>query len=220
MSTKRDRVAVVSGLDDILGSVIAGDRERAGRKVQEKSPSPEGASSVSQPLPFPIHQEPAPILSVIAKAEDTIKEEPIMTSVNVIPHYDIMTNKQTIAQTDNETLWQEAKQEYKPTYSQTSNETNKQAEKQTNNPAIHQNGRKNIAYSQRTQKDHALSHQNGQNGFFTSELDVMRFQEARKLAQSPTMTVTLRLPCELNLWLDEYVHRAWPEKVRKQELGH
>ena len=38
------------------------------------------------------------------------------------------------------------------------------------------------------------------------------------MVQSATTTVTLRLPRELNDWLDEYVHRAWPERVRKQEL--
>lgn len=38
------------------------------------------------------------------------------------------------------------------------------------------------------------------------------------MAESPTTTVTLRIPRELNDWLDEYIHRAWPEKVRKQDL--
>jgi hypothetical protein len=32
------------------------------------------------------------------------------------------------------------------------------------------------------------------------------------------MTVTLRIPQAFNEWLDEYVHRSWPQKVRKQEL--
>jgi hypothetical protein len=38
------------------------------------------------------------------------------------------------------------------------------------------------------------------------------------MAASPTTTVTLRIPRELNDWLDEYIHRAWPQKVRKQDL--
>jgi hypothetical protein len=38
------------------------------------------------------------------------------------------------------------------------------------------------------------------------------------MAASPTITVTLRLPLELNHWLDTYVHGAWPERIRKQEL--
>jgi hypothetical protein len=32
------------------------------------------------------------------------------------------------------------------------------------------------------------------------------------------MTVTLRLPQAFNAWLDEYVHRSWPVRIRKQEL--
>jgi hypothetical protein len=30
--------------------------------------------------------------------------------------------------------------------------------------------------------------------------------------------VTLRVPRELNEWLDEYVHRSWPQRIRKQAL--
>jgi hypothetical protein len=45
-----------------------------------------------------------------------------------------------------------------------------------------------------------------------------RVSLARKLAMSPTTTVTLRVPIALNEWLDAYVHGAWPERVRKQEL--
>lgn len=45
-----------------------------------------------------------------------------------------------------------------------------------------------------------------------------RVAEADRMAHSPTTTVTLRLPRELNDWLDEYIHRSWPNKVRKQDL--
>lgn len=45
-----------------------------------------------------------------------------------------------------------------------------------------------------------------------------RHAEAKRLARTPTMTLTLRVPQGLNDWLDEYVHRAWPERVRKQGL--
>jgi hypothetical protein len=45
-----------------------------------------------------------------------------------------------------------------------------------------------------------------------------RVAEARRMAESSTTTVTLRIPRELNDWLDEYIHRAWREKVRKQDL--
>ncbi len=45
-----------------------------------------------------------------------------------------------------------------------------------------------------------------------------RHVQATQMAKSGTTTVTLRLPREMNDWLDEYVHRAWPERVKKQEL--
>ena len=51
-----------------------------------------------------------------------------------------------------------------------------------------------------------------------NELVAKRATLALQLAQSPTTTVTLRIPQEMNAWLDEYVHRSWPERVKKQEL--
>lgn len=45
-----------------------------------------------------------------------------------------------------------------------------------------------------------------------------RIDEAQKMADSPTMTVTLRIPQQMNEWLDEYVHGAWREKIKKQDL--
>ena len=45
-----------------------------------------------------------------------------------------------------------------------------------------------------------------------------RAAEALRMSDSPTVTVTFRLPSQMNDWLDEYVHRSWPERVRKQEL--
>jgi hypothetical protein len=57
-----------------------------------------------------------------------------------------------------------------------------------------------------------------QHGGGAADLLEGRAGEARRMAESPTTTVTLRIPRELNDWLDEYIHRAWPEKVRKQDL--
>lgn len=56
-------------------------------------------------------------------------------------------------------------------------------------------------------------HERGTRGLLTG-----RVAEAGRMAASPTTTVTLRIPRELNDWLDEYIHRAWPERVRKQDL--
>jgi hypothetical protein len=46
----------------------------------------------------------------------------------------------------------------------------------------------------------------------------IRLAQAERMARTPTTTVTLRVPQEFNAWLDEYVHRSWPDRVRKQEL--
>ncbi len=45
-----------------------------------------------------------------------------------------------------------------------------------------------------------------------------RREEAADMARATTMTVTLRIPAPLNEWLDEYVHRSWPSKIKKQAL--
>jgi hypothetical protein len=45
-----------------------------------------------------------------------------------------------------------------------------------------------------------------------------RLALSEELAGTDTTTVTLRLPVGLNQWLDGYVHRAWPVKIRKQDL--
>lgn len=45
-----------------------------------------------------------------------------------------------------------------------------------------------------------------------------RIDRAKEMANSRTMTVTLRLPQELNDWLDEYVHESWRDRLKKQQL--
>lgn len=45
-----------------------------------------------------------------------------------------------------------------------------------------------------------------------------RREEAARMASSSTVTITFRIPHELNDWLDAYVHSSWPKRVRKQEL--
>jgi hypothetical protein len=51
-----------------------------------------------------------------------------------------------------------------------------------------------------------------------AELLAGRLAEGQRMAESPTTTVTLRIPREVNAWLDEYIHRAWPARVHKQDL--
>lgn len=47
---------------------------------------------------------------------------------------------------------------------------------------------------------------------------VERRKTVRAMAKTPTVTVTLRIPNELNAWLDEYMHGSWRTRVRKQDL--
>lgn len=53
---------------------------------------------------------------------------------------------------------------------------------------------------------------------FPEDSLTLRVDEAGRMARGTTCTVTLRIPREFNEWLDEYVHRSWPVRVRKQEL--
>ena len=45
-----------------------------------------------------------------------------------------------------------------------------------------------------------------------------RAERAAQMTTGSTTTITLRIPIQMNEWLDEYVHRAWPKKVKKQDL--
>jgi hypothetical protein len=67
-----------------------------------------------------------------------------------------------------------------------------------------------------SQSDHRTSGRDLEQD--TGDLLNRRVAEAKRMADGDTMTVTLRIPRELNEWLDEYIHRAWPERVRKQDL--
>ena len=40
----------------------------------------------------------------------------------------------------------------------------------------------------------------------------------KEMASSPTMTLSLRIPKELNEWLDRYTHLSYPERITKQSL--
>lgn len=46
----------------------------------------------------------------------------------------------------------------------------------------------------------------------------LRVSRATEISKGPTTTITLRVPAQMNEWLDEYVHKAWPTKVKKQDL--
>jgi hypothetical protein len=52
----------------------------------------------------------------------------------------------------------------------------------------------------------------------TRALLMERLQEADSKSKSKTTTVTLRIPTELNDWLDEYRHLSYPQRIEKQAL--
>jgi hypothetical protein len=121
----------------------------------------------------------------------------IMTSHTVIGQYDNMTNKQgdnnADMQSDNRTIGQ----------------TDKQA-----SPSVVGQPELSAAHPRVAVRREGKRKQERETG----DLLEGRISEAERMAESGTTTVTLRIPRELNDWLDEYVHRAWPERVRKQEL--
>ena len=90
----------------------------------------------------------------------------------------------------------------------TSHSVIKQYDNKTNKQAIKQSGNKteSVAMPKATKK------------LTGRDLLSQRVAEAKKMAQSPTMTVTLRIPKELNEWLDAYTHGAYKEKIKKQDL--
>jgi hypothetical protein len=112
-------------------------------------------------------------------------------------NYNIMTKNNVIEEEGNKTS------------NHTSNKTNRQASKKA--------GLKGIPPTKAPQASLAEGTPAKKKSSQTALL-ATRIEEAARMAESPTMTVTLRLPQEMNNWLDTYVHRAWPERIKKQEL--
>lgn len=88
----------------------------------------------------------------------------------------------------------------------TSHTVIKQYDNKTNKQAIKQSRNKTEAPQKVSKK------------LTREDLLKQRVLEAQQMAQSPTMTVTLRIPKELNEWLDAYTHGAYKEKIKKQDL--
>jgi hypothetical protein len=86
--------------------------------------------------------------------------------------------------------------------------TSKQADRQADNPA-------NAGEPARPGK------KPGNHSTYALNLATLldaRIEEVERLACTPTITVTVRIPRALNEWLDAYVHGSWPERVLKQGL--
>jgi hypothetical protein len=94
---------------------------------------------------------------------------------------------------------------------QADKQTNKQAPPMTNSPTNGQASKQADMKPKKAREPKPPQESAGQ-------LLAQRVHESQAMAEGQTMTVTLRIPVAMNRWLDEYVHRAWPEKVRKQEL--
>jgi hypothetical protein len=191
---KKDRDAVSQGMSQILGGSDAADLlgnviQSDRQRAGRTAASPAG----DEKLEVPRKEEPPEV-------------QEIMTSHNVIGQYDNKAighsdNKASI-HSDNRTSGQTDKQE------------SGQADKQVSPIAIGQADTEHERSASGTPKREGKRKQDRTTG----DLLEARLAEARRMAESSTTTVTLRLPRELNDWLDEYVHRAWPERVRKQEL--
>ena len=117
--------------------------------------------------------------------------EDVMTGHSVISEYDNMTDRQACRQTDK----------------QADTQVSEEAGGEGDNP---QEALEDVP-APRDARKRGVKHAG-------ADLLAGRVAEGRRMAGSPTATVTLRLPRELNAWLDEYIHRAWPERVHKQAL--
>ena len=118
--------------------------------------------------------------------------EDVMTGHSVISEYDNMTDRQACRQTDK----------------QADTQVSEEAGGDGDNP-------------QEALEDVPATHdprKRATREVAPAALLAGRVAEGRRMAGSPTATVTLRLPREFNAWLDEYIHRAWPERVHKQAL--
>lgn len=183
MAGKRERQAVaafdeiISGPDtnsDVLGSVLASDRKRAGRGQQE----PAATSTAPSPA-----TPPAPPLVPNAEAQPVQQEESVLTSQPASQLTSIQSSRQDDAGTDrvDEAEVRVLDPELAPTL-----------------PRAKPSTRKSAA----TVSDPVRE----------------RVRDATRRAKSTTVTVSLRMPQELNVWLDAYVHESWPQRVKKQDL--
>jgi hypothetical protein len=167
----KDREAVQTGLNDLLGDVIKRDQLSAGRQSHEAEP------------------------------ERAVKLAP----GSVSPDYDNNTDNTVMPQYDNMT----SKQYDKQIGLQPSLQSHGQAEKEedpSERTVIARSPSPNI-------KKKAVKPT-------VSERTVLevRLEKVALMSEDAKITVTLRIPGALNEWLDEYVHRSWPNKIKKQDL--
>lgn len=210
----KDRAAVQSGLSDLLGNVIQGDRQRSGRG---RPPAPPPASSPSDtstaaeepdvleaPASLPLAATPpqeTPTLSPAKETPENLLPPPVSQEAasavsplrSVAPSSDIPTDTHSDIMTNEQADGAEV-----PDTAPAPKTPARTAPMVLGSPA------------RRKSRPAASSPSEGRSS--------VRADAAEVLAATPTMTVTLRIPQGLNEWLDEYVHLSWPQKIRKQEL--
>ena len=115
----------------------------------------------------------------------------------------------TVTQYDNMTILQADKQTNVQTTGQPDKQASKQADKQTTGQTDKLPADARMKASKNDKPTQAKT---------LAEIIQDRTEEAAKMGETGTTTVTLRIPVELNEWLDEYTHAYYKEKVKKQDL--
>ena len=206
----RDRNAVQSGLDDILGNVIRTDQRRSGRgphaeEAVESTPKSDTATTSPNaqvaPSASPAAEEAGtPPVTVPASGPSRSRQEEPARSPS-----DAMTIRQDDIMTNGHVTDDASEPASPPAASGSPTKATppakRRAQKASAPPAV---------LSSAPTAEAAASE--------GEPLIANRVEAAQDLALTPTMTVTLRIPHGLNDWLDEYVHGSWPQKIKKQEL--
>ena len=147
--------------------------------------------------------------NVISKDRQTSGRAAVEPKPGVQPTNPNSDDSMTITQYDNVTILQEDKQTNKQPDKQTDNQANRQADKQSPGKTDKLVAGPRLKASENDQPNQIKT---------LAEIVRERTEEAAKMGGTGTTTVTLRIPIELNEWLDEYTHAYYKEKVKKQDL--
>lgn len=191
----KDRTAVQSGLSDLLGNVIRNDRQQSGRG---KTASPDASQPALSGSPADGGEREAVPSSPGSSVRQEADPNPTPSATPNVAigaiHSDNTTDKQHDIMTNGQS------DETSAIAADIPHAAPALSARQTPAPPDSLRRKKHLT---------APSHK---------EDAPTRVAAAEELAETPTMTVTLRIPQGFNEWLDEYIHRSWPQKIRKQEL--
>ncbi len=189
--SKRDRAAVVQGLTDVLGDTDLLETVIQRDRNRRRSPKESRELASTPPNPIPV-EEQSDKQAVRHADKLASKQADLQASSMTGKPYDNMTSTLSDKQTDRHADKLASKQ------------ADLQASGRADNEANTTSASRSKPKARRTPGDQVLIKD--------------RLREAKDLATSPPVPITVRLPSQLNAWLDEYVHRSWPVRVRKQEL--